>query len=115
MNQWKYRSLDGSISFLGEYFLNDGHLNGEETREQFFRVTSMCELVQFQVHGFCSDGGGSNARFIRLVTTDARTEDVWLPPGFYSFKHPFYSLLGYLIFIWLCAAHGLKALRNQAL
>ena len=58
-NQWRFRSCRNEIH-TAEYFFNNGNLDADEILRQLIHVTTNYENVSIQIHGVCSDAGGSN-------------------------------------------------------
>ena len=113
-NVFRYRSsfpTPNKIVNLN-FFFNSGSLKGNELMRQFNHIVLSCEMANLQVHGFCCDAGGNNARLLSLLRDDNKVGDSgWAPDNCIRCKNPVDATR--YIYLWHCSVHVLKALRNQ--
>ena len=110
-NQWLARNPYGA-TFIGEFFYNDGDLDGNEVMRQYLQVTTSAAMMNLQTVGLLSDMGGANDRFYSYLR-DGRTiqnNDLW-PIDLVVVKNPVNP--GMKLHTWSCSTHGLKNMRSQ--
>ena len=78
---------------------------------QMMIVMASYEQISIKIFGIVCDGGGSNVSFQSMLRDFKSLKGVWLEKDCISFKNPFDQKR--LIFLWSCATHNLKALRNN--
>ena len=111
-NQWRFRSCCNEIH-TAEYFFNNGNLDADEILRQLIHVTTNYENISIQIHGVCSDAGGSNEGLFSALRLCSILEDssVILSANQVSFKNPIYP--DRLIWLWHCSTHNCKNARNN--
>jgi hypothetical protein len=110
-NQWLARNPYGA-TFIGEFFYNNGDLDGNEVMRQYLQVTTSAALMNLQTVGLLSDMGGANDRFYSYLR-DGRTIDnsnLW-PTDHIVVKNPVTPEMK--LHTWSCSTHGLKNMRSQ--
>ena len=65
-NQWLARNPFGT-TLMGEFFYNEGNLDGNEIMRQFLQVSTSAALANLKTVGVVSDMGGCNERFYHYL------------------------------------------------
>ena len=110
-NQWLARNPFGT-TLLGEFFYNEGNLDGNEIMRQFLQVTTSASLAGLETIGLVSDMGGSNDRFYKYLRDGKiiQPANLW-PTDHVVVKNPVNPNVN--ISTWGCSTHGLKNVRSQ--
>jgi hypothetical protein len=75
VNQFRFRSVDNR-THTGEFFFNNGSLSGDDLLKQTKQVILGYEMAGAQILGLGLDGGGNNARLLKLLRAKESAEDI---------------------------------------
>ena len=111
INQWIFVADGSKAKFTVNYYLSNHGADSLELHRKYLEVLCNQSKVGLVVEVLCSDAGPANRSFISKIA-DSREplETTSLPKGCVTSTHPF--LDDKLIYLMLCAVHGLKAIRN---
>ena len=110
-NQWLARNPFGA-TLVGEFFYNQGNLDGNEIMRQFLQVSTCAAIANLETVGLVSDMGGANERFYNYLM-DGRTirpDNLW-PSELDILKSPINPHV--TLHTWSCSTHGAKSIRSQ--
>jgi len=110
-NQWLARNPYGT-TLVGEFFYNDGNLDGNEIMRQFLQVTTSAAIANLKTVGLVSDMGGSNDRFYHYLRDgESIPASLLWPKDQVTCINPIEPNLN--LHTWSCSTHGLKNVRSQ--
>ena len=110
-NQWLARNAFGT-TLVGEFFYNEGNLDGNEMMRQFLQVTTSAAIANLTTIGLVSDMGGANDRFYHhLRNGESIPATLLWPTNHVSCISPVDPSVK--LHTWCCSTHGLKNVRSQ--
>ena len=110
-NQWLARNPYGT-TLVGEFFYNEGNLDGNEIMRQFLQVSTSAALANLTTVGLVSDMGGSNDRFYHYLRDgESIPASLLWPTDHVTCLNPVNPDVN--LHTWSCSTHGLKNVRSQ--
>ena len=110
VNQWRFRSLRGKVH-NGDFFYNCGSLDGNEVMCQLTIVLWAYQSLGIDIFGLCSDSGGGNRKFIRILQDHGDVLEIQDNMDITSFINPINNKKR--IYVWACSTHCVKPIRNN--